>query len=122
MNRLQVQMVRKLLQEHDEGIFNQQFPIELWYHIVGICSLELREPIPEVQATNQMYQSYRLAIARKNRAKEIKYLRMLKKQKIQTENIVKKFLDLGKTINIEENQREEVWTKTTIGYLAHEEN
>ena len=121
MNRLQVQLVRKSLQEHDEALFNQKFPIETWYHIVTQCSLETKEPIPEKEYTNKIYQAYRIAINNQDRAKELKYLRILKKQKIKTEYIVKKFLDKGKDINTDENQREEVWTKTTIGYLAHED-
>jgi len=122
MNLLLLQLIRRELQEHDEATFNQKFPIETWFHIVKLCSLDTKIPIPEQDYTNTIYQAYNIAILNNNKQKELKYLRILKKQKIKTEHIVKKFLDEGKNIDTSENRQEQVWTKTTVGYLAYEDD
>lgn len=119
---LLIQMIRKLLQEHDEATINQKFPIETYYHIIGLCSAILHEPIPEETYTNNIYKSYRLAIYHDNKNLEIKYLRILKKQMLKAEPLIKKTLDKFKNVDTTENNRTEVWTKTSCGVLAHEDD
>jgi hypothetical protein len=119
--KLLIQIIRKLLQEHDEATFNQKFPIETYYHIISICSSILHEPIPEAEYTNQIYHSYRIAIYQENTTLEQKYIRILKKQMLKSESLIKKTLDKFKNVDTTETNRTEVWTKTSVGVLQHED-
>jgi hypothetical protein len=120
--RLLIQIIRKLLQEHDEATFNAKFPIETYYHIIGICSCILNEPVPEYAYTNQIYRAYRTAILNNDKAKETKYIRILKKQMQKAEPLLKKTIDQFKNVDTTENNRTEVYTKTSIGILSFEDN
>jgi hypothetical protein len=120
-NRLMMQVIRNLQREIDEAYWNQQFPIKSHFHLFGLISANTHQPIPEENYTNQIYHLYTHAILTDDHAKEQKYLRILKTQINKAEPLVKAFIDQYKNIDITENIREGVWTKTTCGVLSYED-
>lgn len=120
--KLFVYMLRKSLQEHDEAIFNRQFPIFSFYHIASLCSVILQEPIPDHRYVMELYAIYNKARRDGDSRKIIQTITLLKKERLKAEPLIKRTLDKFKTVNTEETNRPEVWTKASVGVLAHEES
>jgi len=119
--KLFVYTLRKSLQLHDEAVFNKEFPIHAYFHILSLCSIVMQQPIPDHRYVMELYAAYNKARRDGDSRKIIQTINLLKKERLKAEPLIKRTLDKFKTVNTEENIRPDVWTKQSLGVLAHEE-
>jgi hypothetical protein len=102
-------------------VFNKEFPIAAYYNILSLCSVILQEPIPDHHYVMELYAAYNKARRDGDSRKIVQTINLLKKERLKAEPLIKRTLDKFKMVNTEENIRADVWTKQSLGILAHED-
>ena len=113
-------LLRRSLQEYDEGVFNKEFPFFAYAQIVSICSVVLQEPIPDQRYIMELYATYNRARRDGDRQRIMQTINLLKKSRLKTDPLITRALDKFKNIPLTEANRPEVWRKDCVALLSHE--
>ena len=115
-------LLRRGRQEHDELVFNREFPIFSFYHLISLCSVALQEPIPDQRYVMELYAAYTRARKTGDKAKIVQTVTLLKKEELKAEELYKRMQEKYKRVIIEETVRKGAWTTRTVAVLSHEDS
>lgn len=120
MDRSLKQRILKNLEIQDWATLNQQFPIEVTWDIITEISERLGKSIPNRDIVNHLYKQLQYAKIEENHNKIRKIVLELKKEAEKNQGIINEYLERFKNLNIEDQNRGQVWDKNSLGILAYE--
>ena len=120
MDRSLKQRILKNLEVRDWAVLNQQFPVETEWDIITEISERLGITIENSQKVNHLYQQLQYAKIEENTNKIRKIILELKKEYEKNQYLIHKYLEIFKNLNIENENRGDVWGKDFLGVLSYE--
>lgn len=122
MDRSLKQRILKNLEIEDWSKLNQQFPIEVTWDIITEISERLGKTIPNKDIVNHLYQQLQYAKIEESQNKIRKIVLELKKESEKNQGIINEYLERFKNLNVDSENRGNVWDKNSLGVLSYEFN
>ena len=122
MDRSLKQRILKNLEIQDWATLNQQFPIEIQWDIITEISERLGKSIPNRDIVNHLYQQLQYAKIEENQNKIRKIVLELKKESEKNQGIINEYLERFKNLNVDSENRGNIWEKDALGVLSYEFN
>lgn len=120
MDRSLKQRILKNLELRDWAVLNGQFPVEVEWDIITEVSERLGKNIPNRDLANHLYQQLQYAKIEENQNKIRKIVLELKKEAEKNQPIINEYLEIFKNLNVDSENRGQVWSKDFLGILAYE--
>lgn len=120
MDRSLKQRILKNLELRDWAVLNGQFPVEVEWDIITEVSERLGKNIPNRDIVNHLYQQLQYAKIEENQNKIRKIVLELKKEAEKNQPIINEYLEIFKNLNVDSENRQNVWGKDFLGILAYE--
>ena len=122
MDRSLKQRILKNLEVQDWATLNQQFPIEVTWDIITEISERLGKTIQNKDIVNHLYRQLQYAKIEENQTKIRKIILELKKESEKNQPIINEYLERFKNLNVDSENRGQVWHKDFLGILSYEYN
>jgi vesicle coat complex subunit len=122
MDRSLKQRILKNLEIQDWATLNQQFPIECTWDIITEISERLGKPIKNRDIVNHLYKQLQYAKIEENQNKIRKIILELKKESEKNQGVINEYLEIFKNLNVDSENRGNVWHKDFLGVLSYEFN
>lgn len=122
MDRSLKQRILKNLEIKDWAKLNQQFPIEIEWDIITEISERLGKTITNRDQVNNLYRQLQYAKIEENQHKIRKIILELKKESEKQQPIINEYLEKFKNLNIDDQNRQNVWGVDYLGVLSFEFN
>jgi hypothetical protein len=122
MDRSLKQRILKNLEIKDWAKLNQQFPIEIEWDIITEISERLGKTINNRDQVNNLYRQLQYAKIEENQHKIRKIILELKKESEKQQPIINEYLEKFKNLNVEDQNRQNVWGVDYLGVLSFEFN
>lgn len=120
MDRALKQRILKNLEVQDWATLNQQFPVEVTWDIITEVSERLNKPVKDRDLINHLYRQLQYAKIEENQTKIRKITLELKKEAEKNQGIINEFLERFKNLNVEDQNRQNIWDIHSLGILSYE--
>lgn len=120
MDRALKQRILKSLEVQDWATLNQQFPVEVTWDIITEVSERLNKPVKDRDLINHLYRQLQYAKIEENQTKIRKITLELKKEAEKNQGIINEFLERFKNLNVENENRGNIWDVDSLGVLSYE--
>lgn len=120
MDRSLKQRILKNLEVQDWSTLNQQFPVEIQWDTITEISERLGINIENKDKVNHLYRQLQYAKIEENQTKIRKIILELKKEYEKNQYLIHKYLEIFKNLNIENENKGNIWDKDSLGVLSYE--